>query len=359
MNVGAHGLAADNAGHADDTPQLTDLPDDVVRIIMSHCGMRALMSLACTSTRHAALAAGLSGLPTITMTAKQHDGIQQWICRPNVAGKVHDLIARRCLFGRQPWLACLTNLQSVTLVHCRVRADVLACLPACLRRLDVHMLTQFSAGTGVAAPNRLSFKRFAALETLHITFEPNNWHMAFVRKLPASLRRLKLRGAPALAIESHMPRGLRDVWVEARVILIMCNRLPNSLQRLHLSTQATRLWLRDILPLRPAALEHLSLSCPGLSARVPNMGAMRRLRHLELRGNALSLSWASLAHAPSLETVRVHAAHWLAVTNPDAWPESRAVPDVRATIAEAAVTAFVLPRRRLPLPKDSSAAPPL
>lgn len=294
------------------------------------------------------MAAELAVLPTITMTAKQHDAIRRWICRSDVAGKVHALVARRCLFGRQPWVACLANLRSLALVHCRVRADVLACLPPGLRHLDVHTMTQSMAGgAGGGGPrNRVSFQRFTELETLDITFEPSSWHMAFVRKLPASLRRLKLRGAPALAVESHMPRGLREFWAEARIILIICNRLPNSLRRLHLATEAGRLWLRDLLPLRPTALEHLWLSCPCLSARVPNVGAMRRLRHLEVRGNGLCVSWASLAHLPALDTLRLHAAHWLAVCNQDAWPESRPLPDVQATIAGATATPFVRPARR-------------
>lgn len=318
------------------------LPDDVVRLVLQRCTFRAVVSLGCTCRRFKALADAVPLLPRVTLTLWQPMHIETW-ARAN-AHRIRDLVAKKCLYGEVPWLSNFTRLQYLTVAFCRLRPQVFEHLPPSLVALDVHMLV-------ASASTRLSFAAFPRLRSLKLVFDPLTWDMAFVRKLPRGLRRLELRGARVLGLESHMPKGLRTVSVHSQTLLVVCNRLPNGVRHVHLSCSHGRMWIRDVLPLKPRKLETLSLWSPSLSSVVPGLAAMTRLRSLAMHADSLCVRWSSLARAPALAHLTLVANHWMATTDV-AWPMFRRLPDVGVSVAGMPAP-LILP----PLTTSQSAAP--
>ena len=288
-------------------PEFTDIPDDAMRLIMNACpSLRSLVALACSCKRYYALLGDVQALPRAVMTW-QCD-IEGWLRKRPLL--VRELVAKRCLIGEVAWLSAFSNLRHLTVSFCRVRANVLDVLPPRLESLDVHVLQP-------SGSSRVSFGRFKALRTLHVTFDPRRWDLAFVCRLPRGLRHLSLRGSRGLTIESAIPKGLRTVRMSAALMLLVCNRLPNVVRSVELRCTEGRVWLRDVLPLRPRKLQHLAVQSSWLPSAMPALAAMSRLRSLHLHADSLGVRWAACAHLRRLEHLELHARHWITVADPE------------------------------------------
>lgn len=319
---------------------LADLPDDMVRAILDRCSTKTYVRLSCTCRRMRRLASPFPPGKKFTLTYAQHPSVYAWLASPEVAGRLAELVAKRCLQGSNvEWLGSLTALRSLTLAFCRVRHDVLGVLPRTLEHLDLHALMPAHRHHS----GRLSFRHLTRLRVLRAVFEPRSWDVAFVCRLPKGLRELRLRGSQALIVESFVPRNLRIVSARAETMLMLCNRLPPTVRSVDLRCGAGCAWLRDTLPVRPRKLEDLSLSFQSVRT-IPGLSAMTRLRRLAVHSGAYLLNWRALAALPRLESVEADVDTWLTTTQ-CIWPSARPIPRVDARVQGVNVTDLVLPVR--------------
>ncbi len=323
---------------------LTDLPDDVLRLVLARCTPRTLTCVASTCRSLRALA-NEAPLGTVTLTCAQAPGVMRWLWSPAVAPRVHTLVARRCLYGRCLWTDRLPALTSLTLAFCRVRVDALQVLPPGLVHLDMHQVLPPQG----RAHARVSFERLRRLRVLRLVLATHAWDAAFVARLPPGLRVLHVRGARAMIVESFMPRGLRDVRLQASCMLLASNRVPPTVRTLHLRCTLGHLWLGDVLPLRPRRLRHLVLQSPSLSS-VPGLATMTNLATLHLTCRTVLLSCRALG-ATAVDDLELHAKEWLGFTD-TRWPLHRGTPArLVATVADVRVHAVPIGvRRALPGP---------
>ena len=208
---------------------LTAVPDDVLRLIVGACSLRARLSLAATCRAMRDLVAA-APLPAVTLTCRQAPGAVRWMLSPRISDRVTVLVAKRCLYGACRWTARFDGLRDLALHFCRVRACMFDFLPQTVQRLDVHQLLP---SPGMAS-QRLSLRRLPALRSLRLVLCAPAWNAAFLAKLPADVRELRVRGARALVIESRLPRRLEDLNLQASSMLLTCNRAPSGLRSLRL-----------------------------------------------------------------------------------------------------------------------------
>lgn len=317
---------------------MLDLPDDVLRVILGMCPTsRTVVSVGCTCRRMRDLVEDMDTLPPMTLTCVQDKSAHAWARSPHIARKFHTLTARRCVFSTAPWVSKFSALTTLVMTFCRVGVEVLGKLPPSLVHLNIHTLVPrhgYESG-------RASFQRLTRLRTLAMTFDPARWNVAFVAKLPRGLRECRLRGAKAMVVESHMPKGLRCFHAAADTMLLLCNRLPNRVEDVCLTCDSATSWLRDIMPMRPHRLRSLSLRFRAVGT-VPRLAGMKRLQSLALWSTTLSVNWSALAALPALTRVSLGAAHWL-VTTHSSWPSSKPVPAIRATVGDVEASDLVAP----------------
>jgi len=326
------------------SPELFLLPDDLIRCIMRRCTARALVCLASTCRRARELADQVP-LPPVTLTCQQTPSVMRWLWSPGIADRVSVLVARRCLYGQCQWTERLTELRSLTFAFCRVRSCALKHLPTSLRRLDMH---QVLPPPGVTH-SRMCFRRLRRLRSLDMVFNAPSWDAAFVAGLPRGLRELRMRGCRALVVESFVPRGLRIARLHASNLLLLSNRLPNGVRAASLECDRGSVWLRDTLPLRPSKLRDLTVRCPMLSS-LPDLDTFACLRTLRLEVRSLVVSAAQLGALRHLRHLELRASNWLGFSDLD-WPRHKPPPETLvATVDHVAV-------RRLPFLTATSDVP--
>lgn len=343
-------------------PRLTDLPPDVLAEVLVRCTPRAQACLASTCRALRALErAETRALPVVTLTAAQRYGVLRWVVAH--APRVRHLVARRCLFGQEAWLRCMTRLETLTLAFCHVDAGVLASLPAGLSRLDLHRVqpradpadpVEFEAA--LVAGRDLSFKKFGGLRALALTL--TGWNVATVRGLPRGLTALSVRAdGGTLAVLSAFPRGLRHVVLESRQVWAP-NRLPRGLRSLRIRSTTGRLpaGFRDGNP-APRGLERLDLDSR-VHLHLTELAGLTRLTALRARAPTAVADLDAVAALPRLRDVEIHAETWLTLPRLG-WPGPRPPPDrlvltVRGVRQHLPVHAQVLPA--VPAPFEVEAA---
>lgn len=312
---------------------LIDLPDDLLRCILDKCTTRSLACLAATCRTMRDMSGAVDPLPPVVLTGRQVPRVMRWLWSSEVANRVRVLVARRCLYGSCRWTAQMPALETLVLTFCRVNSDVVAHLPVTLRHLDIHQVVPSSGRLHA----RMSFRRFKRLESLELVCCTSRWDAAFIRKLPKSLKRLRIRGPPALVMESRFPSSLRDVSLHGVGMLLIPNRFPNGVRRLSLACDQGQLWLGDTLPWRPRKLTELRLLCPYVTC-VPRLYAMTRLETLHLICDSFIINWKNMSELSHLRDVELRVKTWLGFVD-RRWPAHIPMPArLVLTVAECAVT---------------------
>ena len=318
--------ACSRVNHA---PSLLDLPDDMLRAVLGMCTARALTCLASTC-RHLRALGSQVDMPVVSLTCKQSPDVILWLWLPSVCHRVRALVARRCLADTPRWLPRLDGLRDLTLLYCRVNADLVDQLPASLTSLELHQVVP-RAGRRHGI---VGFRRLRALRALRVTFH-ENYDAIFVKHLPRGLRQLRLRGGKAMVVESFMPRGLRDVALSSRCILMCSNRLPRGVRSLRLECTEGRVWIVEVLPHDLRRLESLALRSPH-TAWLPRVSEMTRLRALRVETNTLVTDWKALSSLPLLEHLELHTKQWMGFTLAQ-WPARPARRPRRVTVSIAGI----------------------
>lgn len=286
-------------------PSLTDLPDDLLRLVLAACTPRTLACLASTCRSLRRLEAAHEGpLGKVTLTASQRTGVLGWVRRR--APRVRQLVARRVLWGAEPWLAELGGLRSLALSCCRMSTDVLANLPTGLTSLDVHTLCLEPEQAGhLVSFTQLSFRRLRNLRDLRVVFRPSTrFAIVDVRDLPRGLRRLAVRGAHDVRLgPGRLPPGLRDFSVDAHYV--SAPPLPCTVRRAEI-VASRQVMDATGLSARPGRLECLALRAHRIVGL--RMEGMTRLSSLLLQASTLDLDVVCDAELTGLECVDIRAA---------------------------------------------------
>lgn len=330
---------------------LIDLPDDLLRCILDRCTTRSLACLAATCRTMRDMSGAVDPLPPVVLTGRQVPRVMRWLWNPDIAARVHVLIARHCLYGSCRWTAQMPALETLVLTFCRVSSDAVSFLPTTLRHLDIHQVVPPSA----SSHSRMHFGRFKHLQTLNLVFMTSRWDAAFIRKLPRGLRRFHARGPPALVIESRIPSGIRDVSLHAVGMLLIPNRLPNGVRRVCLACDQGRLWLGDTVPWRPRKMRELRVMCPYVTC-VPRLYAMTRLETLHLACDSFIVNWKSMSDLQHLRDVELRVKTWLGFINRQ-WPASVPMPArLVLSVADRAVSNMYITTTTQP-PTDQNLPP--
>lgn len=325
---------------------LVDLPDDLLRCILHKCTTRSLACLAATCRTMRDMSGAVDPLPPMFLTGRQKPRVMRWLWSSEVANRVRVLVARRCLYGSCRWTAQMPALETLVLTFCRVSSDIVAHLPVTLRHLDLHQVVPPSGRTHA----RMSFGRFKRLESLDLVFCTSRWDAAFIRKLPKRLKGLRIRGPPALVMESRFPSGLKNVSLHGVSMLLIPNRLPNGVRRASLACDQGQLWLGDTLPWRPRKLTQLRVVCPYVTC-VPRLYAMTRLETLYLVCDSFIVSWKNMAELQRLVDLELRVKTWLGFVD-RRWPKDTPMPArMVLSVAERAVTNLYMGPDN-PLPSD-------
>lgn len=297
-----------------------DLPDEMVLAVMSRCTARSLTCLASTCRRARRLALEVP-MPRVVLTGKQMPAVMRWLWSPDIAPRLRVLVARRCLYGECKWLAQLPALRCLVLTFCRIRIDVFSHLAPSLEQLEVHQVLPSYPGETYGRIECCGLKR---LRQLHLVFAPGKWDAVFLCRLPKCLTQLHMRGANAVVVESSMPSALRDASLHAASMLFLSNRLPSGVERVSLSCDEGRLWMRDTLPRNPRRLRWLSITCTGAAA-VPELQRMTRLEQLTMRCSTFMVNWRHLGALRRLRDLELRAKEWLGLAD-SRWPADRPFP---------------------------------
>lgn len=260
---------------ADTLSMLHDLPLEVLDIVLRQVGARSLCRLACVSK---GMLRAVEGAPLrVTLRPGQGSVARRWLLSPGVQRRVVVLCVRRGSLPHSFVYPTLKNLRVLDVAFSFVPPRLLDAFArvATLRTLRIHRLG--TMGSGVFSTR--AFEALVVLEELALTFRPESWAVVCVGPLPASLRKLSIRHAPAMLVDQalNVPVVLLDAF----------------------------LTLEFLVPMGPGATD-VSLECaeePIQLSKAVDAGSRPRSLRVKCPGN---LSLADLACVcPSLRAVKM------------------------------------------------------
>jgi hypothetical protein len=302
---------------------LSELPTELVAIIVGRLDARAQLRLASTSTRFRGIVAGSP--KDVVLCGPSTHAPWHWLRTNAAARTVRSLRAVRASAGlwrnwtgTSGWLARLQALETLSLRFCLASARITESIPPSLRRLHIHRMY----GTGIFRTACLA--GLQRLESIDIMFAPT-WNLVFVDKLPSKLCELRLTSAPQLMVRDGI-HGVRVVELHAfdgivffasggvlddatpfSVVSPSLNRVTRC-ESLTLHADEVLWTLGDILS---DDLRHLDVSCTGLTW-VDCMTRLTRLERLTLDLDHVDFSFADIARVAH---VRVDARESMTCTD--------------------------------------------
>ena len=175
---------------------LDALPLEVLDIVLRQAGARTLCRLACVSK---GMRAAVAGAPLrVTLAPGQGSYARRWLLDPKVQRRVVVLCARRGSLPHSFVYPTLKNLRVLDIAFSFVPHRFLDSFVkiSTLRVLRLHRLST----AGCAVFSTRVFAALVRLEELALTFRPESWALVCVEALPASLRSISIRHAPAMMV---------------------------------------------------------------------------------------------------------------------------------------------------------------
>lgn len=280
---------------------LLSLPNDLLMLVLSRLGTRALLRVGATCH---ALHDAVAGMPLRPVLTSKADivctNILDWLTSHSVAPRVVSLTARCCAWGNGSFTAHLRSLKTLVITFGVVRNTLLQWLPKTLEHLDIHRVR--THGVGVFSTSQ--FAHLTNLRVLKVTFT-RSFHTVVIgeglHEIP--LRHLSLRGRQTFISSHHYtPLQIDTVHLE-------CYRLAGRLAPVHaanltmLSETAIDKLEHAITPASAGYLKALHVKCSNVGG-VPCTQHMTGLRHLHLNLVSVKLDLACLPslHSMVLET---------------------------------------------------------
>lgn len=269
---------------------LLGLPNELLRLVLSRLGTRALL---CAGATCRTLRTAVADMPLRPVLTPRTDivvtNIVDWMTSSGVAPRVVSLTARCCAWGNAPFLTHLNSLKTLVIAFGMVRDTMLRWLPTSLEHLDIHRIQSYNVGV-------FHTSKFAHLTNLHVlkvTFT-RSWHTVVIDsemgKLP--LRHLCLRGRQTF-VGPRAPLHIRTVHLDSYCLAGWFAPVHASDLRLLSDTTIDSLD-KIITPATARHLHALHLKCVGVTD-VPFAQHMHTtLRHLHLNFDRVKLDMATV-----------------------------------------------------------------
>ena len=299
---------------------LGNLPAGVLDIVLRQLGARSLCRLACTSK---GMGAAVAQAPLrVTLHPRQGAATRRWMLDPKVQCRVVVLTVRRGSLPHTfvyPRLSALRVLDmAFTYVPMRTVHAVAAVTS--LRTLRLHRVSAWDTavfGTSVFAP-------LVHLEELAVTFRSESWTLVCVDALPATLRELSIRHAPAMLVCARL--DVPKVRLEAGLSLEFMVPAGPGARDVSLACEDEAIDLGKAFD--APGVRALSVACPG-SVSLSSLAAIKpTLRTLAINTDMLFLVASELAE---LEDARFDVAVGLGIKESGPLPPSLTL---RATLGD-------------------------
>lgn len=250
---------------------LLELPPEILDIVLRQLGARSVCRLACACK---GLAAAAAGAPLrVTLHPRQGSAVRRWMLDPKVQRRVVVLAARRGSLPHSFVFPRLSELRVLDVAFSYVPARTVAAMAAVasLRALRLHRVASWETVFATRV-----FSALSRLEELALTFRSDSWSLVCVDSVPATLRELSIRCAPALLVCSALE--VRRVRLEAALSLEFLAAAGAGVREMSLACD------EEVIDIGKAlcgpGIDSLSVACPGnlsLSSLAPVRASLRAL----------------------------------------------------------------------------------
>lgn len=298
---------------------LDALPLEVLDLVLRQVGARSLCRLACVSR---GMLAAVAGTPLrVTLAPGQGSCARRWLLDPKVQRRVVVLCVRRGSLPHSFVYPSLKNLRVLDVAFSFVPARLLDSFArvTTLRTLRIHRLST----AGSAAFSTRAFAALIHLQELALTFRPESWAVVCVDALPASLRKLSIRHAPAMLVNEALEVPV--VVLGAFLILEFLIPMGPGATDVSLESAEEAILLSNAVDggSRPRSLR---VKCPGSLALADLACVGPSLRILKMEADVLSVAATEFG---ALEDVELDAAAGLIIRKSGPLPPALAL---RATL---------------------------